>query len=345
MLLTRKTKAYSTRASVLIIVLWILAFLTMLVVNLGFMVRSQLQFARHLQDRMKMYYIARAGIEKAIVELYEDESPSCDTLNESWANKGEFFDSFQLGGGFFTVSYSSGGKNQEDEDAFVLYGAMDESGRIDINSAQEDIIVNLLERVGGMDKEDAIDTARCIADWRDKDVALSVGGAENDYYQGLSSPYECKNGKFQVAEELLLVKGMNEEVFSRIRDVITVYDTEKVNINTAGFKCLYALGLESGLCEDIIEYRNGGDGVPGTEDDPVFNSPSELMNIGSLFTEEAAQINTLISRNILMVRSNTFRIISLGQMKDDSATRSRQIVCVLKRQNTKEPKILYWHEN
>jgi len=41
----------------------------MLVINLGFMVRTQLQFADHLQDRMRMYYLARAGIERVIAEL------------------------------------------------------------------------------------------------------------------------------------------------------------------------------------------------------------------------------------------------------------------------------------
>jgi len=333
-----------TRASVLIITLWVLGFLTTLVVNLGFMVRSQLQFADHLQDRMKMYYLARAGIERAVAELYVDETESYDSLNEPWANKEEFFKDVALGGGFITLSYSPGDP-VGDEEKVTLYGAMDESSKIDINNAPREVLITLLERIGKVEAEEAIDIAGAILDWRDQDVAVSTGGAEDGYYQGLSSSYDCKDSKFQIPEELLLVKGMTPEIFSEIKGVITVYGTEKVNINTASFNCLYALGLNSSLCEQIIKFRQGSDELSGTEDDFVFKSPSELMNIGSLFTEEATQINTLISKNILAVRSDIFRISSLGLLKNARGTRSREIICVLKRQKGNGAKILYWHEN
>ena len=143
----------------------------------------------------------------------------------------------------------------------------------------------------------------------------------------------------------MLVKGMTPEIFSEIKGIITVYDTEKVNINTASFNCLYALGLNSSLCEQIIKFRQGSDGLSGTEDDFVFKAPIELMNIGSLFTEEATQINSLISKDILTVRSDIFRISSLGQLRNERGIRSREVICVLKRREDKRPKLLYWHEN
>jgi len=331
------------RASALIITLWVLGFLTILVVNLGFLVRSQLQFADHLQDRLKMYYLARAGIERAVAELSADESKSYDALNEPWANNEKLFKDYSFGGGFITISYDPG--SLEGEEKMVLYGAMDESSKIDINSAPSDILITLLERIGQVETEEAIDIARAIIDWRDQDIALSPGGAEDEYYLGLSSPYKCKNGKFQILQELLLVKGLTPEIFSAIKGVITVYGTEQVNINTASFSCLYALGLSSSLCERIIEFRQGSDEIAGTEDDYIFKSPVELMNIGSLFTEEATQINSLISRNMLTVRSSIFRVNSLGILKNARGPRSRGVVCVLKRQENKGAKILYWHEN
>ncbi|MFA6129365.1 MAG: general secretion pathway protein GspK [Candidatus Omnitrophota bacterium] len=331
------------RASILIITLWVLGFLTILVVNLGFMVRTQLQFADHLQDRLKMYYLARAGIERAVVELYKDENKSYDSFNEPWANKEEFFKDFAFGGGFITLKYQTGSLAAQEN--ITLYGAMDESSKIDINSLPLDILTILLERIGQIETEEAIDIARAIVDWRDIDIAVLPGGAEDEYYQGLSSPYKCKNGKFQILEELLLVKGMTPEIFSRIKGIITVYGTEKVNINTASFDCLYALGLSSSLCERIIKFRQGSDEICGTGDDFIFKSPSDLMSVGSLFTDEATQINTLISRNMLTVRSDIFRINSLGILRNEKGDRSREIICVLKRQEEKAPKILYWHEN
>jgi general secretion pathway protein K len=325
------------------VTLWVLGFLTILVVNLGFMVRTQLQFADHLQDRMKMYYLACAGVERAVAELYADKDKNTDALNEPWANSEDFFKEVPMGGGFITVSYETTG--QPVEEGVTLYGAMDEAGRIDINKAPLDVLATLLENIGGVGTDEALDIAACIVDWRDKDVAVSAGGAENEYYQELSSPYGCKNGNFQIAEELLLVKGMTPEIFSRIKDVITVYGTEQVNINTAGFDSFYALGLDDSLCEKIIKFRQGSDGLPGTEDDYVFKAPQELMNVGSLFTKEATQINSLISRNMFKVKSDTFRIVSFGMLKNARGQRSREVVCVMIRQDEKGPKLLYWHEN
>jgi general secretion pathway protein K len=332
-----------SRASILIITLWVLGFLTIFVVNLGFMVRTQLQFADHLQDRLKMYYLAQAGIERMVVELYKDESKSYDALNESWANKEEFFKDRPFGGGFITLSYQP--DKQAGQEGITMYGAMDESSKIDINNASSEILISLLERIGKVEADEAIDIARSIMDWRDQDVALSPGGAEDEYYLGLASGYKCKNGKFQIAEELLLVKGLTSEIFSQIKDIITVYGTEKVNINTASFNCLFALGLSSSLCERIIKFRQGSDGLTGTEDDFIFNSPADLLNIGPLFTEESTQINSLISKNMLTVRSNIFRINSFGQFKNEKGIRSREITVVLKRLDDAGPKLLYWHEN
>ena len=326
----------------MIITLWVLGFLTILVVNLGFMVRTQLEFAAHLQERLKMYYLARSGIERAVVELYKDDNWAYDSLNESWANKQEFFNDKAFGGGYITVSYKADIHVQE---AKTLYGAMDESSRIDINRAPPEVLITLLERIGQVEPDEARDIAWSIIDWRDVDTALSTGGAEDEYYLGLSHSYKCKNSRFQIPEELLLIKGMTPEIFSKIKDLITVYGTERVNINTASFDCFYALGLSSSLCERIIKFRQGSDEITGTEDDYIFKTPIELMNVGSLFTEEATQINSLISRDLLTVKSDTFRISSLGQLKNEKQTLSREVVCVLRRQQEKSPKILYWHEN
>jgi type II secretory pathway component PulK len=336
-------KIKSQRSSALIIALWALSFLTIFVINLGFMVRSGLQYADHLQDRLKMYCLARAGIERAIAELSRDETTSYDSLNEAWSNNKEFFKDLPLGGGFITLSYNPEGKGYQEETA--LYGAMDESSKININNAPADILITLLERIGNAGTEEAIDLAAAIVDWRDKDIVISPGGAEEEYYQGLSSSYKCKNGNFQIAEELLLVKGMTSEIFSEIKDTITVYNTEGVNINTASYNCLYALGLTSSLCERIIKFRQGSDQITGTEDDVIFKSTNELHNVGPLFTEEATQINSLITRGIITVKSDVFRINSLGQFKDERGSRARGIVCILKRRQEKGPQILYWHEN
>lgn len=336
----------SKRASILIITLWTLSLLTIFAINLGFGARTQLHYAGHLQNRLKMYYLSRAGIERAIIELVNDETQDYDALNEPWSNKEEYFKEIPFGSGFITVSYYLESKREEDQDEKIrLYGVMDESSRIDINTAPTKILATLLERIGEVGTEEAMDIAGAIVDWRDKDVIVSPGGAENEYYQNLDLPYRCKNGKFQILQEVLLVKGMTAEIFSRIKEVITVYGTERVNINTANFNTLYALGLGDSLCRRIIQFRRGSDGKTGTEDDNIFRTVGQLRDIGPLFTEESIQINRLISGNMLTVKSNIFRINSSGQIEDQRRVHSRNIVCVLKRRQDMQPQILYWRED
>jgi len=334
------------RASVLISTLWVLSFLSVFAINLAFTTRNQLYYARHLQNRIKAYYLAMAGVERATSELIRDTEEETDKVNESWVYNQDLFKEMPFGEGSITVSYQLHTQSEDGKDTkLTLYGVMDESSKININSASTELLETLLERIGEVTVDESKDIAGAIQDWRDVDVIVSLGGAENEYYQGLDIPYECKNGKFQVLEELLLVKGMTPEIFLKIKDIITVYGAGKVNINTTGYNTLYALGLSESLCRQIIEFRQGSDGEFGTEDDNNFTSAQGIRDIGPLFTEESIQINKLISGNILSVESDIFRVNSVGQLKAGKSVYSRNIVCVLQRNILKDPQILYWYEN
>ncbi len=297
-----------------------------------------------------MYYLARAGIEKAISELErKDDTPNYDSLNEKWSNDADSFKEMPLDGGYVTVSYQlkdscSDSHAVQGSGAVTFYGVEDESSKININKAPLQILKSMLKNIGGMEEDEAADAAAAIVDWRDKDIIVSSGGAENDYYKGLKPPYPCKNGEFQIPEELLLVKGISPQVYSKISRVITVYGGGKVNINTAGREVLRALGLSSELVSKIIRFRRGNDGIEGTKDDNIFKSVGEIKNIGYLFTEESEEISRLISLNVLSVKTDVFRISSSGILKRNSRMLHTNIVCVVRILAKKPPQILYWHE-
>jgi type II secretory pathway component PulK len=89
------------------------------------------------------------------------------------------------------------------------YGVVDESGKININALMQldssgkiahDVLINLPNMTEGI--------VNSILDWIDPDDEPRAGGAENDYYSGLSPPYRCKNGPLSTVEELLLVQGI-----------------------------------------------------------------------------------------------------------------------------------------
>ncbi|MCX5687605.1 MAG: type II secretion system protein GspK [Candidatus Omnitrophica bacterium] len=328
--------------SILILTVWVLSFLTIFAIGIGSVVSSQLNLASYFKDRLTMYYLAKAGIERAIVELIMDKSKTYDTLNEDLTNNESFFKEIPLDMGYFSVSYHLKDKAGVDE---VFYGAEDETSKININYAPVGALTSLLKTIGEIDEGGATDIANAIIDWRDEDIAVSPRGAEDDYYKSLSLPYKCKNGKFQILEELLLVKGMTPELFSKIKDLITVYGEGKTNINTASFSIFLALGLSNDFAERMIKFRQASDEKDGTIDDNIFKSVEDMRNIGPLFTEESLALNRLISYDICTVKSDVFRITSSGVLKKDEGRElSRTITCVLRRKDEDRPKILYWHE-
>jgi len=333
-------------ASILILTLWMLSFMAIFSIGLAHNVSGQLRLASHVQDRLKMYYLAKAGIERATIKFEMDETPNYTSLNEEWANSKDFFKETPCGDGYITVSYQLKNAVTDEETAEepIFYGLMDESSKININKAPLQVLKNMLENVGEVETEEVADIANAIIDWRDIDVIVSPNGAENEYYEGLKRPYPCKNDDFQIPEELLLVKGMTPDIFSKIADTITIYGEGKVNINTAGWKTFHALGLSSELAQRVVQFRSGRDEIDGTEDDNIFNTVAEIRNIGPLFTEEAVEINSITSLNTLTVKSNVFRINSTGILKKGGRDLRMDITCVVKLSQNKNPETLYWHE-
>ncbi len=337
--------AKTKTASILILTLWTLSFLTIFVVGLGYSVSTQLHLASHIQDRLKTYYLAKAGIEQAIVRCNLDEEAGYTALNEEWSNSSDFFKEIAFGSGYISVGYEPADNTVDSESRQeMIYGLMDESGRININKAPLGVLESLFVNGADVESEEAVDIAQAVVDWRDRDVITSPKGAESDFYEGLDKAYPCKDDDFQVAEELLMVKGMTPSIFTKISDVITVYGDGKLNINTASQRALCAAGLSEELAGRVVEYRRGDDEIDGTEDDNIFTTVSAIREIGSLFTEEAEEINNLTSANFLTVKSDVFRVISTGILKKGERVFRGTITAVFEISPASSPKMLYWCE-
>src|SRR5205823_6857830 len=124
------------------------------------------------------------------------------------------------------------------------YGVMDESSKININTAS----ANQLLLLPGMTD----DTAGAIIDWRDEDSNISNnGGAESEYYMSLPRPYQCKNAPFETVEELLLVKGFTPELLygqsGRYNPLALTVNTNRMSLGTA----LSDQSLERGIFDDL----------------------------------------------------------------------------------------------
>jgi len=102
-------------------------------------------------------------------------------------------------------------------------------------------------------EDEVLDLILNVIDWTDADTTKSdidpqgnftaAGGAEPDYGQ---YGYESKNAKMDTTGEVQLVEGMTSDVYCRIRDKLTVFSTDKINVNDADLAVLKGI-----LCQSI----------------------------------------------------------------------------------------------
>lgn len=344
----------SKRGSILIIVLWVVSILTILAVSISSVASARIFFTKGYRNQVSAYFIALSGLTLGVAQLELDKGINAyDSLKEPWSNNVEVFKDRPVGGGFLNVLYDYSNYNPSIDEGGsstnTFYGLIDEERKININNASASVLQSLLQEQAALAPLQAKGIAESILDWRDADDNKRESGAETAYYQSLPQPYACKNGKFELLEELMLVKGMRPDILQALRNFITIYGDGRVNINTAPYPVLRALGMADVLARKVINCRAGTDETEGTEDDDVFAQPSVIVSTlnkkQTLSQEEIAQINNLIATNAIGVRSNHFRVEAYGYLsgtdKDVQNTKnSRKIVCIIDRNG----KIVFWRE-
>ncbi len=328
------------RGSILIAVLWSLFFLSTLAIAIYAYVSPQLGLAERLRDRVKTRYLAAAAMKRAILEVRNDETLEYDTLNELWSRNEEAFKDIALGNeGSFSLEYSE--ENDEGLEE-IFYGLIDEERKININIVSSEVLKNLFEVVAELNSQDAGDIADSIIDWRDEDDDLNGNGAESGYYQTLLPAYSCKNKNFEALEELLLVKGMEQDTFDKVKDFITIFGNGAVNINTANMLTFQSLKMGLSLAEKIFQYRVGSDGVEGTEDDRIFSSVdgivSSLDSSVGLSAEETEELNVALDASLLNIKSDYFMGNAYGRL--NGSGKSGEVIFVVNRNE----QVKYWRE-
>ncbi|MBI5023372.1 MAG: general secretion pathway protein GspK [Candidatus Omnitrophica bacterium] len=272
--------------------------------SLGRNTHVELSLVKHAVGKLKSKYIAWAGFVYALDRIRRDSSdPDAakqDTLYQCGVRLGdeespqEAFKNIIVGDGYFDVQYVPGGQDGKK----IYYGLQDEERRININAltVQNYNILSALVNVLGFDDETAKTIACAVLDWKDEDdsPADTTYGAEDEYYQTLAIPYPCKNRPFDSAEELLLVRGVTPEIYSALKDYVTVFPkqgTLRVNFDTAPEAVLTALARAmsealsgaapsdaAALVDKILRYRAGEDGSALTRDDRAVELNGMSLN-------------------------------------------------------------------
>ncbi len=295
----------------------------MLVVEFTYAMKVEIYATRNFKNEIKAYYIALAGINLALVEIQ-------DNFNIVYLDgNGQLIFAKKENGLLKPIEHK---RSISLSDGNISYTISDEKGRLNINTATREMIVNLFNEAGSQSPENDI-IADSILDWRDANHEFHLNGAEDDYYTMLPQPYEAKDAFFDTPEELLLIKGMtpyifygrddlpveysavsySSNVFDKeyigIKRYITVKGDGKINLNTADEKVLEA-ALGKGRAMEVMLRRK----TEGFLEQPVFGG---------------------------VVSSNIFLIVSKGEI-DGIEVKIKAIV--EGKPDMLHAKISYWQE-
>ncbi len=203
----------------LFLVLWVLTLLSVIVGEFCHAMRGEVNTVRNFKEETEAYYIAQAGVFRAIEELVRKhvfpKPPEEKTIK---AEEEIPVDVWRVNVDIPAVKFGQGSFEVRLDN---------ESGKVDLNAANPAMLRMLLNHfeLEEQEKDVIVDS---ILDWRDEDDLHRLNGAEDDYYLGLPKPYPCKDGDFDAVEELLLVRGVTAEVFlGGLKELVTVFPYEE----------------------------------------------------------------------------------------------------------------------
>lgn len=219
------------RGVAFLVVLWVIALVTVLLGSFAVIARTENLQARHLLDSTRARYAAEAGVNLASWALRLPD------MQARWVGDGRPY-TFQFG------------------DAKVEVKVLNESGKIDINVADQDQLQRLFE-TAGLDPDQAQTMAARVMDWRDPDDLVSPNGAEKSDYKRDGLSYGPANTTFTTVGELQQVLGMDYALYKKLEPAITVYSGSGTpNPMYAPQQALMAMqGMTSDIAQQLITMR------------------------------------------------------------------------------------------
>jgi general secretion pathway protein K len=326
----------------LIMVLWVITILSVIALEFSFAMRTEINITQHYKGEAQLYAYAEGGIQRAIAELIYKHDPKIQQLRQARKTEEVPRDKKEwiTDGRVYLLPYDQG---------TCEIRIVGESGKININAISEASLRKIIGQMGleGEVRDVVVDS---ILDWRDPDDFNHVNGAENDYYQSLKEPYNCKNGKLDSIEELLLVRGVTPDLFYGkkearregageaeaggqigLRDLFSIYSSgEQFDINSAAIPVLKAvLGLPTEVARSI---------VTGREEKGFLNQADLVLRVPEMepFIAEAGKL--------IVYQSATpyYAIESKGKGKEGGAVQGIKAVVKIEPSGKTGYKIVQW---
>jgi len=200
----------------LVMVLWILLLVTISTGAYTLMARMDQLEAHTVLWSTRARLAAEAGMNMAVLSLRDPEEDA------RWIADGRPYE-------------------LEFADARIEVSVTDERGKVDINNADEETLINLFIN-NGLDEDDAALLAAAVLDWTDADEMTRPNGAEAEEYASAGLPGGPANRHFIMPEEMLQVIGLPWELYKKMEPGLTVWsDGARPNPAFAPVEALLAL--------------------------------------------------------------------------------------------------------
>jgi general secretion pathway protein K len=242
------------RGSALLAVLWLSAALAAIAFSAAMTVRAELEKTANLMEGTQAEFLARSAAQRALFYMLTGQNARLpDGRPRFWAP----------GIPLIRMSFPTGE---------ALVEIVPESSKINLNTADPDLLMRLLVSVGANPMQAERITA-AIVEWR-----TPAGLADSGMNAGLESTFRIPHASFQQIEELLAVDGMTPELFygaidrgpdgkwiprAGLRECLTVSkDSGSFDINTVQPAVMAALGVPPDTIAALMDSRRHGPIVP-----------------------------------------------------------------------------------
>ncbi|MFC5580669.1 general secretion pathway protein GspK [Rhodanobacter terrae] len=196
------------RGVALLLVLWACTLLAILLGGYAALARTEGLQARYLFAQTQAHYAAEAGLMRAVYGLQDP------VAKQRWIGDGR------------TYSFPY-------DNAKVTLSAIDESGKVDLNTATPEVLQALF-RATGMKPAEAQVLADRVVDWHSPTGLGGEADTSRAAYVAAGRDYGPRHGPFASIEELQMVLGITPALYRQLAPVITIWSgTASPNPNTA----------------------------------------------------------------------------------------------------------------
>jgi len=242
------------RASILIIVMWIISISLVLVSVLASNSRLSATIVMHQQEALNNWSKMLAIINQAkmLVLLNPTGNSLKDRLQLSKAKIDSVNKEYLFNGNKIKLEHPA----SKD----MIIRIYDLSGKLNLKKINHAKFKQILLKKLGKDNKKVDELLDAWLDWKDADSLKRLNGAEKNYYSKQEPAYLPRNAALQSVNELNLIKGF-QEVFGNYdySQVFTLYgvNSTQINPNIANKETLLIIpGIDENLADEIIKKRN-----------------------------------------------------------------------------------------